>query len=170
MSNTDIPFAILRPAVIFAIDDILLNNITWKIRKFPIFGIFGDGKYRLQPIYAEDFSKLAVEQAESSEDTIVNAIGPETFEYRELIEKIMDIINVKRPIVKLSPILASTAGNLMGFFLRDNVITKQKIDGLMSNKLYVKTEPVGTTKLTDWLQENKESYGLRYANELARRK
>jgi NADH dehydrogenase len=36
-------YAILRPAVIFGPEDILINNIAWFLRRFPVFGVFGDG-------------------------------------------------------------------------------------------------------------------------------
>jgi uncharacterized protein YbjT (DUF2867 family) len=44
-----IPYAILRPTVIFGKEDILMNNIAWVLRHMPFFGVFGDGTYRLQP-------------------------------------------------------------------------------------------------------------------------
>ena len=75
-------YAILRPAVLFGKEDILINNIAWILRRFPVFGVFGDGGYRLQPIHVDDLAALAVEQGKSHSNTIINAIGPETFTYR----------------------------------------------------------------------------------------
>ena len=80
-------YAILRPTVLFGKEDILINNIAWMVRKFPLFGVFGDGQYRLQPIYVDDLASLAVAQGEHQENSIINAIGPETFTYRELVAK-----------------------------------------------------------------------------------
>ena len=42
--------AILRPTVLFGKEDILINNIAWLLRRFPLFGVFGNGQYKLQPI------------------------------------------------------------------------------------------------------------------------
>ncbi len=56
-------YAILRPTVIFGKEDILINNIAWFLRRFPVFTLPGDGEYRLQPIYVADLAKLAAEQA-----------------------------------------------------------------------------------------------------------
>ena len=81
--QSGISYAILRPAVLFGEEDILINNIAWTLRRLPIFGIFGDGRYRLQPIYVDDLAGLAVEQGERRENLIIDAIGPETFCYRE---------------------------------------------------------------------------------------
>ena len=54
----------------------------------PIFGVFGDGSYRLQPIHVDDFAALAVEHAERTESVVIDAIGPETFSFRSLVETI----------------------------------------------------------------------------------
>jgi len=83
-------YAILRPTVIFGKEDVLINNIAWTLRRLPVFGVFGNGNYRMQPIYVEDFAKLAVEQGASRENQIIDAIGPETFSYRELVRTIGD--------------------------------------------------------------------------------
>jgi len=60
--ESGLSYAILRPAILFGKGDILINNIAWLLRRFPVFGVFGDGKYRVQPIYAGDLADLAVEQ------------------------------------------------------------------------------------------------------------
>src|SRR5260221_4438566 len=86
--ESGISYAILRPAVLFGKEDILINNIAWMLRRFPAFGVFGDGKYCLQPIYVDDLAQIAVEQGQRQENCIVQAIGPETFTYRELVKTI----------------------------------------------------------------------------------
>ncbi len=83
--------------------DILINNIAWALRMLPVFGVFGNGQYRLQPIYVDDLAALAVEQGSKHSNTIVEPIGPETFTYRELVRKIGHIIGKKRPVVSVPP-------------------------------------------------------------------
>ncbi len=46
LKETGVSYAILRPTVLFGTGDILINNIAWLLRRSPVFGIFGDGKYR----------------------------------------------------------------------------------------------------------------------------
>ena len=95
--ESGISYAILRPAVLFGKEDILINNIAWSLRRLPVFGVFGDGRYRLQPIYVDDLAGLAVEQGKSRENLVINAIGPETFTYRELVATIGQLIGKQRP-------------------------------------------------------------------------
>lgn len=170
LMESGISYAILRPAVLFGKEDILINNIAWFLRRFPVFGIFGDGSYRLQPIYVDDLAKLAVREGQGSKNCIIDAIGPETFTYKELVEEIGRIIDRERPIVLIPPSLGYMFGWVMGKFLGDVTITRDEIDGLMANLLYTDSPPVGKTKLTDWARENSSTLGIRYANELARRK
>jgi len=165
-----ISYAILRPTVLFGKEDILINNIAWLLRKLPMFGIFGDGSYRLQPIYVDDLAQLAVEQGQKRENSIINAIGPETFTYRELVTTIGQIIGKERPIISLSPKLGYLAGKVMSFFMNDVVITKQEIEGLMADLLYVDAPPAGSTALTAWAEKNAANLGHTYSNELARRR
>ena len=78
LRDSGISHAILRPTVLFGREDILINNIAWLLRRFPVFGVFGDGRYRLQPIFVDDLAALAVAEGARSGNTVVNAIGPET--------------------------------------------------------------------------------------------
>lgn len=168
--ESGISYAILRPAVLFGKEGILINNIAWALRKFPFFSIFGEGNYRLQPIYVNDFAILAVEQGEKSENTIINAIGPETFSYRDLVTEIGDIIGKKRPFVSVSPFIGYCLVLIIGKFVHDVLITKDEIKGLMDDLLYVDAPPAGNTKLTEWARENASILGKQYESELARRR
>ena len=167
--ESGISHAILRPAVLFGHADILINNIAWMLRHLPIFGVFGDGKYRLQPIYVEDFAKLAVEEAKENENTIVDAIGPETFTFRELTQTIAQAIEIKRKIISVPPSLGYLLGWLLGKLKGDVIITREEIRGLMDDLLYTDSPPAGQTKLSQWARDNADELGKSYASELARR-
>jgi len=168
--ESEISYAILRPAVLFGKEDILINNIAWMLRKFPVFGVFGDGHYGIQPIYVDDLAKLAVEQGASRENTIINAIGPETFTYRELVERIGQIIGKTRAIMSIPPALGLIVAGIVGKVVGDVVLTREEIRGLMQGTLMVDSPPAGQTRLTDWARKHAETLGKKYTSELARRK
>ena len=169
LQTSGLSYAILRPTVLFGKEDILINNIAWMLRQFPVFGVFGDGRYRLQPIYVDDLAQLAVEQGAKQGNSIINAIGPETFTYKELAQTIGAIINKNRPILSLPPTLGYATGALISRFVGDVIITREEIEGLMADLLYVDTPPTGATRLTDWAAQHAASLGRHYASELARR-
>ena len=170
LMKTKVSYAILRPTVIFGKEDILINNIAWVLRRLPVFGLFGNGMYRLQPIYVGDLAELAVTQGASRANIIVNAIGPETFTYRGLVQTLREIIGVRRPIVGVPPALGYAAGWVIGKLVGDVLITRAEVEGLMANLLYVDAPPAGTTRLTDWARAHATTIGIKYANELTRRR
>jgi NADH dehydrogenase len=170
LHETGIPYSILRPAVLFGGEDILINNIAWALRRLPVFGVFGDGNYRLQPIHVDDFATLAVREGEEKGNRIVEAIGPETFSYRNLIETLGNTLGIKRMTISVSPGLGYLVGKMLGWLVKDVVITREEIEGLMDELLYVNAPPAGTIKLSSWARDNRETLGRKYASELARRR
>ncbi len=161
--------AILRPTVLFGKEDILVNNIAWALRHLPVFGVFGDGQYKLQPIYVDDLAEIAVEQGTDRENRVIDAIGPETFTYRGLAETVGAIIGKRRQTMSVPPLLGYAAAWVIGKLVGDVMITREEIAGLMANLLYVESPPAGNTKLTDWAKVRSSSLGLHYTSELARR-
>lgn len=164
-----VSYCILRPAVLFGKEDILLNNIAWALRHLPVFGMFGAGDYRLRPICVDDLAAAAVLKAAGSRNEVVNAIGPETFTYRELIAAIKRALGLTRLIVSVPPELGYWVCRLIGLLVRDIIVTRQEIQGLMENRLYVDAPPLGMTKLTEWIAEHRETLGRRYTSEMSRR-
>ncbi len=162
--------AIVRPAVLFGDQDILINNIAYMLRHLPFFGVFGDGNYGIQPIHVEDFAGLIVEQGRSTENALINAVGPETFMFRGLVEAIAKIIDVHRPIISVPPGIGYVVAKLAGWMLGDVLLTREEITGLMSGLLKVDTPPTGRIKLTEWAKDNAATLGITYSNELARRR
>lgn len=170
LMQSGLSYAILRPAVLFGEEDILINNIAWLLRKFPVFGVFGDGSYRLQPIHVDDFARLAVAQGAERENRISDATGPETFTYRELVRAIGRLIGKPRPIISIPDFLGYSCGRLIGALTGDVVITREEIAGLKADLLYTASPPAGTTRLSEWAKAKAATLGLRYASELARRR
>jgi NADH dehydrogenase len=169
VSSLGVSYCILRPAVLFGKEDVLINNIAWSLRHLPILGVFGAGDYKLQPIYVDDLASAAVEQAAGARNEIVNAIGPETFTYRQLVETVRRSLGLTRPVVSVPPALGYWACRLLGLLVHDVIITREEIRGLMEGRLFVDAPPLGATKLTEWIARHKDTLGRHYTSELARR-
>lgn len=160
---------ILRPTVLFGKEDVLINNIAWSLRRLPIFGVFGRGDYRLQPIHVNDFAALAIQAALSDRDEIIEAVGPETFTYRDLVRTIKRALGTKSIVVGIPPNAGYWACRLIGRLVGDVVITREEIQGLMEGRLCVAAPPRGTVKLSEWIEQHKETLGRHYTSEMARR-
>lgn len=169
LKGLGVSYCILRPTVLFGKEDVLINNIAWSLRHLPAFGVFGSGDYRLQPIYVDDLAQAAAKKVEGCGDEIVEAIGPETFAYRELVARIRSALGVKCPIISVPPEVGYWGCRLVGLFVGDVVITREEIRGLMEDRLFVDAPPLGETKLTAWIEQHKDTLGLHYTSEMARR-
>ncbi len=170
LRESGLSHAILRPTLIFGREDILLNNIAWMMRKFPLFPIPGSGEYPVQPVYVDDLAELAVGMSAGNDNVALDAVGPEVFSYAELARLVRDKIGASCGLVRMSPALTLLGAKLMGLLLRDIVLTRDEIDGLSAGLLVSKSgaPPPCDTRLSDWLEENGARLGASYANELAR--
>jgi uncharacterized protein YbjT (DUF2867 family) len=153
LKQTGISYAILRPAVLFGKEDILINNIAWALRHLPVFGIYGDGRYRLQPIYVDDLAAAAIDHMTGAANETVDAIGPETYSYRGMVEMIAREIGSRALVVSMPSMLASQAVRMLGWMVGDVINTRGEVRGLMQEKLYVRSPPLGTA-LFGWRRES----------------
>lgn len=168
--HSKLSYAIVRPTVIFGTEGILINNIAWLLRRFPIFAIFGSGDYRIQPVFVEDVAEIAVSAGHKDDNMVMDAIGPEIYTFSELVQLIADKIHSRARIVYLRPGLVLFLARLIGYAVRDVVITKDEIEGLMSNLLVSEGPATGQTRLSEWLDQNADSVGAKYAPGLERHK
>jgi len=164
--ESGLSYAILRPTVLIGDEDILINNIAFLLRRFPFFALPGDGSYKLQPVYVDDLAQLAVEGIYSKENYIIDAVGPDIFTFKEMVELIGEKIGAKRPMVSIAPRLALFAAQFLSLFVKDVLLTPEEVDGLMAGLLVSKEPPRCKTHLGDWLERNNQNVGARYASEL----
>ena len=168
VKNSKLSYAIIRPTVAFGNGDVLVNNIAWFIRRFPVFPIFGQGDYRIQPVFVEDMAQLAVMAGRHSDNMVMDAVGPETFTFEEMVRLIAERVGSRTKLVKVSPALALFLSKMAGHLVGDAVLTRDEIDGLMANLLVSQAPPTGETRLSQWLEQNSASIGTSYASELGR--
>jgi len=161
-------YAMVRPTVIFGREDILINNIAWFVRHLPVFGIPGDGRYGVRPIYVEDMARLLVDSAEGCGNSLTDAVGPERFTFQELVRKIAREVRSSVRLVHMPPWLAYAGTMMTGWFVGDVVLTWEEYLGLMRNLLAPAGPAVGATRLSEWLAANRENVGREYASEVAR--
>ncbi len=168
LRESGVPYSIVRPTLVYGREDILVNNIAWTTRRFPLVPIFGDGKYRVQPIFVEDLARIAIESASRDGSAELDAIGPETFEYEELVRLIRSATGSSARLFHIRPSLGITLGRLIGFVKRDVLLTRDELVGLMESRLCSRQAQNGTTRFTEWVIENRESLGRYYTSELDR--
>jgi len=166
--DSGMSYAILRPTVLFGKEDVLINNIAWLLRRLPVFGLPGNGSYKLSPVYVDDLAELAADAVYKKENYVWDAVGPDEFNFKEMVRLIGKTTSANRLLIPLPPILALWAAQFMSIFVNDVMLTPEEVDGLMANLLISKEPPRCRTSLRNWLAENKATVGKQYASELAR--
>ena len=161
-------YTIIRPTVIFGTEDILVNNIAWLLRTFPVFPIAGSGNYRIQPVFVEDMAGLAVQVGQGGHNAILDAVGPEVFTFEGLVRLLAKAVGSRAGIIHVPPAALLAASKLIGSVVGDVLLTREEIDGLMADLLVSSGSPTGTTRLSDWVERHKDTVGTRYASEIKR--
>ena len=166
--ESGLAWAIVRPTLVFGRGDILINNIAWLLRRLPIFGVPGRGDYRLQPVAGEDVAEIATWAAEQTDNVIVDAAGPDTVYYSEMVESIAIAVGRHPRFVYLSPRMSLLAARVIGRAMKDVMLNEPELEGLMQELLVSHERPRGTQRLDNWLLSNAETIGRVYASELER--
>ena len=168
LQDMGIPYAIIGPTLVFGEGDLLLNNMAWALRRFPVFPVFGNGDYKVQPIYAGDLAGQAVAVGTQSENTFADAAGPDTVTFDELLRLLASAVNACVRLVHTPPSLGFALTRLVGLLVRDVALTRDEFDGLMAGLLTSAEPPAGTTRLAGWLEENPDILRREYVSELRR--
>ncbi|HKZ85612.1 MAG TPA: NAD(P)H-binding protein [Anaerolineae bacterium] len=168
LMESGLSYAIVRPTVTFGDEDILINNIAWLLRRFPVFAILGEGDYRVQPIFVEDVAELMVSAGSQSDNLVVDAAGPEVYTFDALVRTIKRAVRSRARIVHLPPRLALFLSQVIGVFVGDVVLTQEEVDGLMGGLLVSSGPLTGRTHLSEWLREHAHTVGAKYASEVKR--
>jgi NADH dehydrogenase len=166
--SSGLSYAIVRPTLLFGGGDVLINNIAWLLRHFPVFAIPGDGRYRLQPMHVMDHAGLLVEVGSQPADVVVDSAGPEIFTFDELVHLIRRAMNVRSLVVHVPPVLAMAGASVAGRMVGDMLLTRDELDDLMHDILVSHEPPRGTTRLTIWLRLHGNEVGRNYASEMDR--
>lgn len=168
--RSKLSYAIIRPTLIFGsfgVEGVLINNIAWLLRKFPLFTIAGRGDYKVQPVYVEDVAELAVSLAQQDRNIVIDAVGPEIYTFDQFVHTIAAKVHSKAKIIHVDRWVVLAIAKILGQLLRDIVLTSDEIKGLMAGLLISSMRPNGKMRFSEWLELNADTVGTRYSSELS---
>jgi nucleoside-diphosphate-sugar epimerase len=169
LAEAGVPYSIVRPTLVFGGDrDVLVNNIAWILRHMPVFALPGRGGYRVQPVHVGDLARICEQSTQVEGDAIIDAAGPETMTFGELVRAVRSTVRAHSPIMHLPSAVISAASRALGLLVHDVVLTADEISGLTAGLLVSHAAPLGRIAFSNWLAENSGSIGGAYANELQR--
>ena len=168
VADAGLSYAIVRPTLVFGPRDILVNNIAWGIRRSPVFPIAGDGSYRVQPVSVEDTAAICVDASARDDDVVLDAAGPETISYDELVRLVAAAVGSRARIVHWPARLVLALARATGTIRRDVLLTAEELAGLRASLLVSELPPLGRASFRSWVAANGEVLGRSYVSELAR--
>jgi NADH dehydrogenase len=168
LAECGVSYAVVRPAILFGRDEVLLNNIAWLLRRFPVFAIGGRGDYRLRPIHVDDLARLCVRLGAESSDTVVDAVGAERPTFSDLVRSIADAVGSRSRLVRVPGALIPPLSAALGVLVRDVLLTRDEYRAMADGLADTDSPTTGPTRLSEWLDAHAAALGLRYANELDR--
>jgi uncharacterized protein YbjT (DUF2867 family) len=166
--GSGLEWTIVRPTLTYGPGDILINNLAWALRRLPVYGLPGLGRYTVQPVHVDDVARICVEAASGAAGRVVDAAGPDILEYRRLVDMVREAIGSRSIVVPMPRQVVLLAAKLLGILVRDVVLTADEIRELTSSLLTSSQPPLGTIRISEWLPANAPSLGRRWASELAR--
>ncbi len=166
--ESEVPFTILRPAILFGGDGVLLNNIAWLLRHLPVFAVGVRGDYRIRGIHVDDLARLCVAEGAESRDRVIDAVGPERPIFLELVTAIRKAVGSRAVIVRVPGATVPVMSRAVGWALHDVLLTRDEYRAMSDGLADTDGPATGTTLLSEWLDAHGRDLGLCYANELER--
>jgi nucleoside-diphosphate-sugar epimerase len=160
--------AVLRPAILFGGNGVLINNIAWLLRHLPVFAVGGTGGYCIRPIHIDDLARLAVQAGSSAQTEVIDAVGPERPTFVGLVRFIKEAVGSRSRVVQVPGSLIPPAARLLGLALRDTLLTAEEYQAMADGLADTDGPATGETSLTQWITDHKATLGHTYANELDR--
>lgn len=170
LKNCGVPSAIVRPAILFGGDGVLINNIAWLMRRSPVTLIGAAGQYRVRGIHIDDLATLMVDLGENTGTgtVTVDAVGPESLTFAQLLEHIRASIGSRTRILPVPGAAFPAVTWALGRALRDTLLTRQEYQAMAGGLADSDAPTTGTIRLTDWITDHKNTLGRSYAHELRR--
>ncbi len=168
LAEIGVSYAVLRPAILFGGDGVLLNNIAWLLRRLPVFAIGGRGDYRIRAIHIDDLAKLAVSKGAERTNAVLDAVGPERPTFRELVDMIRLATRARSAVVHVPQPAIPLLSSILNVIVHDKLITREECHAMTDGLADTDGPPTGATSISQWIAENGQTLGVQYANELKR--
>ncbi len=136
---------ILRPSVVFSIDDKFTTSFLTLLNRLPVFPLYYQGKTKFMPIHCSDLTDIIYYVISNNVNSkIIECVGPETISFKEIIEKLLNLIEKKRVLVSLPFFFASLSAKFFQLFpkplLTEDQLKLLKYDNINSGKYKTNSE------------------------------
>jgi NADH dehydrogenase len=163
-----VPHSILRPALIFSADDTVINNVAWAIRHLHVVPVPRGNECRVRPVSADDLAALAVRHGSMTGDRIVDAIGPESLPFVDILRTLRDAMGVRAAFPRVPKAGVHLGSRLLAPLLRDTLISDYELQGLVRGLADVEGAATCPTRFTQWAKQHGGTLGREYHSQRRR--
>ena len=130
---------ILRPSIVYSVDDNFTTNFMTLLNRLPIFPLYYNGNTKFSPIHCSDLTDIIYHViSKNVYSNIIECVGPEVISFKELIHKLLKLINKKRIVFPIPLPLAKMSARLFEFMPKPLLTRDQlrilKYDNIPSGK------------------------------------
>jgi uncharacterized protein YbjT (DUF2867 family) len=130
---------ILRPSVVYSVDDNFTTNFMTLLNRLPVFPLYYLGKTKFTPIHCSDLTDVIYETiTKNINSKIIECVGPEVISFREIIERLLTLINKKRLLLPMPLQLATLTAKIFQLLpnpiLTEDQLRLLKYDNVLSGK------------------------------------
>ncbi len=128
---------ILRPSIVYSVDDNFTTNFMTLLNRLPIFPLYYSGRTKFMPIHSSDIVNVIFTViSQNIYSQIIECVGPETITFKEILEKLLLLIDKKRFLVTFPLPLARLSAKFFQLFpkplLTEDQLALLKYDNIKS--------------------------------------
>ena len=166
---------ILRPSIVYSVDDNFTTNFMSLLGLLPFFPLYYNGRTKFSPIHCSDLAEIIYYAISKNINSLtLECIGPEVISFKEILERLLKLINKKRLLVPIPLVIAKLSAVFFQFFPSPLITLDQirllKYDNVQSGK-YKTNFDIGFKKLKNFNEEvEKYCYMWKKGGEFSRKK
>jgi len=151
---------ILRPSIVYSVDDNFTTNFMTMLNRLPIFPLYYEGNTKFMPIHCSDLADVIYKViSENIYSKIIECVGPEVMTFREILEKLLKLIDKKRILIPLPLSIANFSAKIFeklpNPLLTSDQLRLLKYDNIISGK-YKSNSDIGVPSLKTFDAEVKK--------------
>ncbi len=126
---------ILRPSVVYSVDDNFTTNLMTLLNRLPFFPIYYSGNTKFMPIHCSDLTDTIYHViSKGTSSKIIECVGPEILSFKDILEKLLVLINKKRLLIPFPLSLANLSASFFQLFPKP-LLTKDQLRLLKYNNV-----------------------------------
>ena len=99
---------ILRPSIVYSVNDNFTTNFMTLLNRLPLFPLYYNGNTKFMPIHCNDLVDVIYHViTKNIQSNIIECVGPETISLKEILEKLLKLIDKKRILIPMPLFLAN---------------------------------------------------------------